>query len=67
VIDETDRIVSEVVNIRFAFDRTELTYPEWNLRPVVFAPGERVVTTPEVHDFRYVMLFGKGARAELVQ
>jgi hypothetical protein len=66
VIDETDRISSEVVNVRFAFDRAELRLAEWNLRPVVFAPGERVVTTPEVHDFRYLMLFGKHARAEVV-
>jgi hypothetical protein len=66
IIDETDRIVSEVVHIRFAFDRAELGFAEWNLRPVVFAPGERIVTTPEEHEFRYVMLFGKGARAELV-
>jgi hypothetical protein len=67
VIDEADRINSEVINVRFAFDRVELPLAEWNLRPVVFAPGERVVTTPEEHDFRYVMLFGKEARAEVVR
>lgn len=66
LIDEKDRAVSEVVFIRFAFDRAELRLPEWNLRPIVFAPGEVVVTTPEVHDFRYAMVFGKRARAELV-
>jgi hypothetical protein len=66
VTDEKERIASEVVNVRFAFDRSELRFPEWNLRPVVFAPGEQVVTTPEEHDFRYLMLFGRGARAEVV-
>lgn len=66
LIDGTDRVVSEAVWVRFAFDRAELRFPEWNLRPVVFAPGESVVTTPEIHDFRYAMVFGKGVRAELV-
>ncbi len=66
LIDHADRAVSEVVWVRFAFDRSELRFPEWNLRPVVFAPGESVVTTPEIHDFRYAMLFGKGVRAEVV-
>ncbi len=66
VIDEADRPLSEMFYIRFAFDRAELRLVEWNLRPVVFAPGETAVTTPEVHDFRYAMVFGKGVRAELV-
>ncbi len=67
LIDDTERPVSKVVNVRFAFDRAELRLAEWNLRPVVFAPGERVVTTPESHDFRYVMLFGRNVRAEIVR
>jgi hypothetical protein len=66
LIADADRAVSKVVYVRFAFDRSELRFPEWNLRPVVFAPGESVITTPEVHDFRYAMVFGKGVRAELV-
>lgn len=64
--DQNDRPVTEVVRVRFAFDRAELRLAEWNLRPVVFAPGEHVVTTPEVHDFRYVMVFAKGVRVEVV-
>jgi len=67
LIDPHDRAVSEVVQIRFAFARPELKFPEWNLRPIVFAPGEQVVTTPEVHDFRYAMVYGRGVRAELVR
>lgn len=66
LIDEHDRLISEAVPVRFAFDRAELRLAEWNLRPVVFAPGEHVVTTPEVHEFRYVMVFAKGVRAEVV-
>jgi hypothetical protein len=66
LIDDNDRVVSKSVSVRFAFDRAELRLAEWNLRPIVFAPGEHVITTPEVHDFRYVMVFAKGVRAEVV-
>jgi hypothetical protein len=66
LIDDNDRPVSKSVRVRFAFDRAELRLAEWNLRPIVFAPGEHVITTPEVHDFRYVMVFARGVRAEVV-
>ena len=58
---------SRVVNVRFANIRPELGYLDFNLRPVVFAPGENVVTTTEPHQFRYVMVFGRGVRAEVVR
>ncbi|HYC58279.1 MAG TPA: hypothetical protein VEK79_01815 [Thermoanaerobaculia bacterium] len=67
VIDDGDRPASKAVQLRFAFASSELGLAEWNLRPIVFAPGEHVITTPEVHDFRYVMVFGgKNVRAEVV-
>lgn len=58
---------SRAVKVRFANLREELTSIEWNLRTVVLAPGERVVTTPETHLFRYAMLFGRGATAEVIR
>jgi hypothetical protein len=67
------RVISEragqtrIVRIRFASLRSELGEAEWNLRPVVLAEGERSVTIPEEHQFRYVMLFGKDVRAEVLQ
>lgn len=64
---DRDHFSSRVVNVRFANTRSELALAEWNLRKVVFAPGERVVTTPEPHSFRYVMVFAKGAKAEVVK
>lgn len=67
LIDDRDRAVSQTVNVRFAFDRAELRLAEWNLRPLVFAPGEHTLTTPEIHDFRYAMVFGRGVRAEVVR
>ena len=64
---DRSHFASRTVNVRFAFARQELGYVEWNLRPIVFAPGEMTVTTPEVHDFRYAMVFARGVRAEVVK
>ncbi len=64
---ERSHFASRTVNVRFAFARHELGYVEWNLRPIVFAPGEMSVTTPETHDFRYAMVFARGVRAEEVR
>ena len=58
---------SRLVRVRFANTREELDLVEWNLRPIVIAPGETVVTTPEAHSFRYVMVFGRGVRAGVLQ
>jgi hypothetical protein len=44
----------------------ELGLIEWNLRPIVFAPGETSVTTPEEHSFRYVMAFAGDVRADVL-
>lgn len=67
LINETPRNATRLVNVRFAYAENELGTAEWNLRPVVFAPGEKVVTTPEEHHFRYAMVFGRGMRAEVVK
>lgn len=64
---KSTQITSRAVNVRFAFAENELGLMEWNLRPVVFAPGETEVTTPESHDFRYAMVFGKDVRADVVK
>jgi hypothetical protein len=64
---ERNHFTSRLVYVRFAFARQELGYVEWNLRPIVFAPGEMTVTTPEARDFRYAMVFARGVRAELVK
>ncbi|HEX2122916.1 MAG TPA: hypothetical protein VHL59_14890, partial [Thermoanaerobaculia bacterium] len=57
---------SRLVHVRFANHSSELGFIEWNLRPIVFAPGETSVTTPEVHQFRYVMAFASDVRAEVL-
>ncbi|HEX7828794.1 MAG TPA: hypothetical protein VF787_04030 [Thermoanaerobaculia bacterium] len=63
-----DRAFSRAVMVRYANARQELPLVEWALRPVVFAPGERVVEIPETNDnFRYVMVFAKDVRVEVVR
>jgi hypothetical protein len=64
---ESPSAVSRAVNVRFANAREELGLIEWKMRPIVFAPGERVVTTPESHDFRYMLVFAKNVGAEAVK
>jgi len=67
LVVDSDRYASRAFNVRYANIRPELGLIDWSFRPVVFAPGEHVVTTPDVHNFRYVMVFGKNVRAEVVQ
>lgn len=58
---------SRLLQLRFAHDLRDLDSIEWNLRPVVFAPGERVLTSAEAEQFRYVMVFGRNVTAEAVR
>lgn len=62
-----NHLISRTVYVRFAFARNELGFVEWNLRPLVFAPGEMTITTPEAHELRYAMVFARGVKAELVK
>lgn len=58
---------SRAVPVRLANDRSELEEIGWNLRPVVFAPGETEVTTSEAYGFRYVMVFASDVNVEVVR
>ena len=55
------------IELRFANVRPELFTVEGDIRPVVFAPGERSVIDPEVRHFRYVMVYGGQASAEVLR
>ena len=62
-----DNGVSRAVSVRFANDRSELMSIEGPIDPFVFAAGERTVTDPQVRDFRYIMVYGGQATADVVQ
>lgn len=64
---ESGSFTNRAINVRFANARDELGLIEWKMRPIVFAPGERVVTTPESHSFRYMLVFAKNVNAEVVK
>jgi len=59
--------VPPVINVRLANAEQELSSVEAELRPFVFAAGEKQVTDPEVNSFRYVVVYGGKARAEVLR
>lgn len=56
-----------LINVHLAATLEELKEIEYNPRPFVFAAGETSVTDPEVMQFRYVVVYGVRARAEVVR
>lgn len=64
---ERDRGFSRLVPMRFANVPGELGLIEWNIRPIVFAPGEREVTTPEKHGFRYALAFAQDVHVDVLE
>ena len=55
------------IQVRFANVRSELFTLEGDVRSFVFAGGEKTVIDPEVRHFRYVMVYGGQARADVVR
>jgi hypothetical protein len=55
------------VNVRFANTRAELTTVEGSVERFVFAAGELQIVDPQERRFRYVMVYGGQASAEVVQ
>lgn len=62
-----DEPVPPVVKFRLANVREELNFVESRIWSTPFGAGERSLTEPEVRQFRYVIVFGGKAKAEVVQ
>jgi len=62
-----DSAVPHEVGVRFANTREELPTIEGDVTPFVFAGHERTVIDPETRHFRYVMVYGGQAVAEVVE
>ncbi|HSP34785.1 MAG TPA: hypothetical protein VLU46_10760 [Thermoanaerobaculia bacterium] len=60
-------VVPPVVRFRYANVADEFRTTEAQIWSTPFAAGERSLTEPESHHFRYVIVFGGRARAEVVQ
>jgi hypothetical protein len=58
---------SRRVKVRFANDPSELAPLEGNLQSFVFGAGERTIIDPVERSFRYVMVYGGTARADVAQ
>ena len=56
----------QVIEIRYANAKEELMMLEAKVLPVVFAPGESSVVDPEPRHFRWIGVYGRPARAEVV-
>lgn len=59
--------VPPVVRVRLANAEQELSSVEADIRSFVFGAGESMVIDPEVNHFRYVVVYGGRARAEVVK
>ncbi len=59
--------VAHAINVRFANDRSELFDIDGPVEPFVFAAGEQTIVDPVERRFRYVMVYGSEATAEVVQ
>ncbi len=57
----------EVVNVRFANAPDELKLIEAPVRPFVFAVGEAAVVDTEVRHFRYASVYGRPAKADVLE
>ena len=58
---------AQVINVRFANERSELYDVEGPIEQFVFAEGERTIVDPVERRFRYVMVYGNEAAADVVQ
>ena len=58
---------SQVIRVRRAYSESDLPPAEGLIDAYVIAPGERSITDPQVHNFRYVMVYGGKAEARAAQ
>lgn len=58
---------AHAIDVRFANERSELLEIEGPVEPFVFAAGEQTIVDPVERRFRYVMVYGSEASAEVVQ
>lgn len=56
-----------VIRVRLANAREELSAVESQIFSVPFGPGERMLIDPQVQHFRYVVVLGRQATADVVQ
>jgi hypothetical protein len=63
---DRDTSLGQVIEIRYANAKEELLMVEAKVLPIVFAPGETSVVDPESQHFRWIGVYGRPARADVV-
>ena len=58
---------SRLVRIRRGYHVADLTPAEGDIEAFVFAPGEAAVTDTDIHNFRYVLVYGGEASVRALQ
>jgi len=66
IVRDRDINLCQVLEIRYANAREELLAVEGKTEPVVFAPGESIVVDPDVRHFRWIGVYGRPARADVI-
>lgn len=66
IVRDRDVNLCQVIEIRYSNAREELLAVEAKTHPVVFASGETAVVDPETRHFRWIGVYGRPARAEVV-
>ena len=66
IVRDRDVNLCQVLEIRYANAREELLAVEGTTESVVFAPGESMVVDPEVRHFRWIGVYGRPARADVI-
>src|SRR2546423_6154342 len=66
IIRDRDINVCQVIEIRYANAKEELLAVEGKTQPIVFASGEMTFVDPETRHFRWIGVYGRPARAEVV-
>ena len=63
---DRDTSLGQVIEIRYSNAKEELMTVEAKVLPVVFAPGETSVVDPESRHFRWIGVYGRPARADVI-
>ena len=63
---DRDLNLAQVIEIRYSSAADELLMTEGNIHPLVFAQGERSVIDPDARHFRFIGVYGRPARAEVL-
>ena len=66
IVRDRDIKICQVIEIRYANAKEELLAVEGKTEPIVFASGETSVVDPETRHFRWIGVYDRPARAEVI-